>query len=116
MADIVIEGGDEMVRAIRNRFNHDKVARVVKRNTSQAQQKAKRIVPVAKKNGGTLKRSITIRVDTIGLAGYITAGADYAPYVEYGTRKMDAQPFMQPAAREQAPIFMNDLRNLIRKG
>ena len=116
MADIVIEGGDEMVRAIRNRFNHDKVARVVKRNTTQAQKKAMRIVPVAKKNGGTLKRSITMRVDVTGLAGYITAGADYGPYVEYGTRKMDAQPFMRPAAREQAPIFMNDLRNLIRKG
>ena len=32
MTNIVIEGGDEMVRAIRNRFNEDKVARVVKRN------------------------------------------------------------------------------------
>ena len=116
MANIVIEGGDEMVRAIRNRFNHDKVARVVKRNTAQAQQTAMRIVPVAKKNGGTLKRSITMRVDVTGLAGYITAGAYYGPYVEYGTRYMDSQPFMRPAAREQAPIFINDLRNLLRKG
>src|SRR5699024_11981172 len=108
MANIVIEGGDEMVRAIRNRFNKDKVARVVKRNTLQAQQKAMRIVPVAKKNGDTLNRSITIRVDTIGLTGYITAGAYYGPYVEYGTRKIDAQPLMRATARKKAPIFLSE--------
>src|SRR5699024_6609308 len=113
MANIVIEGGDEMVRAIRGRFNHDKVARIVKRNTSQAQQTAMRLGEV---DPGFMKRPITRRIDVTGLAGYITAGAEYSPYVEFGTRYMDSQPFMRPAAREQAPIFMNDLRNLIRKG
>ena len=76
MTNIVIEGGDEMVRAIRNRFNEDKVARVVKRNTSQAQQKAMRLAAV---DTGFMKRSITMRVDISGLAGYIVAGAEYAP-------------------------------------
>ena len=113
MANIVIEGGDEMVRAILGRFNHDKVATVVKRNTSQAQQKAMRLAAV---DTGFMKRSITMRIDITGLAGYIVAGASYSSYVEFGTRYMDSQPFMRPAAREQAPIFMNDLRNLIRKG
>ena len=102
-----------MVRAIRGRFNHDKVATVVKRNTSQAQQKAMRLAAV---DTGFMKRSITMRIDITGLAGYIVAGASYSSYVEFGTRYMDSQPFMRPAAREQAPIFMNDLRNLIRKG
>ena len=63
-----------------------------------------------------MKRSITMRIDISGLAGYITAGAEYSPYVEYGTRNMGAQPFMRPAAREQAPIFLRDMKNLIRKG
>ena len=113
---MIIEGGDEMVRAIRSRFNHDKVARVVKRNTSQAQRKAMQYAPVAEKNGGTLKRSITMDVDVTGLAGYLTVGADYGAYVEYGTRFMDAQPFLRPARNEQAPIFLKDLQNLIRRG
>ena len=113
MANIVIEGGDELVRAIRNRFNEDKVARVVKRNTSQAQQTAMRLAAV---DTGFMKRSITMRIDITGLAGYIVAGAEYSPYVEFSTRYTPAQPFMRPAAREQAPIFINDLRNLIRKG
>lgn len=111
--EFFIEGEDELVRAIRNRFNEDKVAHVVKRNTTQAQKKAMRLAAV---DTGFMRRSITMRVDITGLAGYITAGADYSPYLEYGTRKMDAQPFMRPAAREQAPIFLSDLKNLIRKG
>ena len=110
---IDIEGADELVRSIRNRLGADRVVPVIRRNTSQAQAKAMRLAAV---DTGFMKRSITMRVDISGLAGYITAGAEYSPYLEYGTRKMDSQPFMRPAAREQAPIFMNDLRNLIRKG
>lgn len=110
---IEIEGGDELVRSIRNRLGADRVVPVIRRNTSQAQAKAMRLSAV---DTGFMKRSITMRIDISGLAGYIVAGADYSPYVEMGTRYMTAQPFMRPAAREQAPIFLSDLRNLIRKG
>ena len=110
---IEIEGGDELVRSIRNRLGADRVVPVIRRNTSQAQAKAMRLAAV---DTGFMKRSITMRIDITGLAGYITAGADYSPYVEYGTRYNNSQPFMRPAAREQAPIFLSDLRNLIRKG
>ena len=113
MTNIVIEGGDEMVRAIRGRFNHDKVATVVKRNTAQAQRNAMKYAAV---DTGFMKRSITMRVDVTGLAGYIAVGAEYGPYQEFGSRFQSGTPFMIPAAREQAPIFLNDLRNLIRKG
>ena len=110
---IEIEGGDELVRSIRNRLGADRVVPVIRRNTSQAQAKAMRLAAV---DTGFMKRSITMRIDITGLAGYIVAGAEYSPYVEFSTRYTPAQPFMRPAAREQAPIFMNDLRNLIRKG
>ena len=110
---IDIEGADELVRSIRNRLGSDKVVPVIRRNTSQAQAKAMRLAAV---DTGFMKRSITMRTDITGLAGYIVAGASYSSYVEFGTRYMDSQPFMRPAAREQAPIFISDLRNLIRKG
>ena len=110
---IEIEGGDELVRSITKRVDADRVVPVIRRNTSQAQQKAMRLAAV---DTGFMKRSITMRIDITGLAGYIVAGASYSSYVEFGTRYMDSQPFMRPAAREQAPIFISDLRNLIRKG
>ena len=110
---IDIEGADELVRSIRNRLGADRVVPVIRRNTSQAQAKAMRLAAV---DTGFMKRSITMRIDITGLAGYIVAGASYSSYVEFGTRYMDSQPFMRPAAREQAPIFLSDLKNLIRKG
>ena len=110
---IEIEGSDELVRSIRNRLGANRVVPVIRRNTSQAQAKAMRLAAV---DTGFMKRSITMRIDITGLAGYIVAGASYSSYVEFGTRYMDSQPFMRPAAREQAPIFINDLRNLLRKG
>ena len=110
---IEIEGGDELVRSITKRVDADRVVPVIRRNTSQAQAKAMRLAAV---DTGFMKRSITMRIDISGLAGYIVAGASYSSYVEFGTRYMDSQPFMRPAAREQAPIFISDLRNLIRKG
>ena len=110
---IEIEGGDELVRSIKKRLGADRVVPVIRRNTTQAQKKAMRLAAV---DTGFMKRSITMRIDFTGLAGYITASADYSPYVEYGTRYNDSQPFMRPAAREQAPIFLSDLKNLIRKG
>ena len=110
---IEIEGSDELVRSIRNRLGADRVVPVIRRNTSQAQAKAMRLAAV---DTGFMKRSITMRIDVTGLAGYIVAGAEYSPYVEFSTRYTPAQPFMRPAAREQAPIFLNDLKNLVRKG
>ena len=110
---IDIEGADELVRSVRSRLGADRVVPVIRRNTSQAQAKAMRLAAV---DTGFMKRSITMRVDISGLAGYIVAGASYSSYVEFGTRNMDAQPFMRPAAREQAPIFLSDMKNLLRKG
>src|SRR5699024_1839926 len=110
---IEIEGGDELVRSIRNRLGADKVVPVIRRNTSQAQAKAMRLAAV---DTGFMKRSITMRLDIYGLAGYINACADHRADLEYCTRKIDAQTFMRRAAREQAPIFVSDMKNLIRKG
>jgi len=46
-------------------------------------------------NTGFLKNSITVR-ETDGRADMVV-GAPYAFFVEYGTSKMPAQPFIRPA-------------------
>ena len=53
---------------------------------------AKELCPV---DTGRLQRSIMTYLDGNSLV--IEAGEDYASYVEYGTVKQDAQPFLQPA-------------------
>lgn len=56
-----------------------------------AQGNAQRLTPVAT---GTLRRSITNRIE--GNAVYIGTAVEYAPFVEYGTSRMAAQPYLQP--------------------
>jgi HK97 gp10 family phage protein len=58
---------------------------------------------VAKKNcpvdTGKLRASITPVIESWA-AGYVVTNTAYAPYVEYGTRNMPAQPFLEPAFLE----------------
>ena len=57
---------------------------------------AKKLCPV---DTGKLRASITPVIESWA-AGYVGTNTHYAPYVEYGTRKMDAQPFLEPAFLE----------------
>ena len=56
---------------------------------------AQGIVPV---RTGNLMASIFADVDEENLSVTLGATADYASFIEYGTVKMRAQPFLQPAA------------------
>jgi HK97 gp10 family phage protein len=53
---------------------------------------AKNLSPV---DTGNLKGSITQKVD--GSEARIGTNVEYSPYVEYGTSKMAAQPYLRPA-------------------
>lgn len=48
------------------------------------------------------------------LLSQVISPAFYSIYVELGTRKMMAQPFMYPALEEDFPILMNRLRRVIK--
>ena len=48
--------------------------------------------------GGTLRGSISHASETT--AAHIGTDVEYAPYVELGTSKMDAQPYLKPAITE----------------
>lgn len=59
----------------------------------QMVEKAKRIVPV---DTGELQESIHQEVDGDGMR--LVASSDHAVYIELGTVKMHAQPYLRPAA------------------
>ena len=66
---------------------------------------AKKLCPV---DTGKLRASITPVIESWA-AGYVGTNTHYAPHVEYGTRKMDAQPFLEPAflagKRQASKVF-----------
>lgn len=66
----------------------------------EAQAKAK--VPV---KTGTLRRSIHSVFSNGGLTGTIGPSVSYGKFVEFGTRRMGARPYMRPAAEAVLPKF-----------
>ena len=61
---------------------------------------AKRLCPV---DTGNLRNSITHTRDKS--AAYIGTNVEYAPYVEMGTSRTRAQPFLRPAAQDHRDTY-----------
>ena len=61
---------------------------------------------------GRLRNSIShARDDT---AAYIGTNVKYAPYVELGTSKMHAQPFLRPAAENHADEYKEIVKTALK--
>lgn len=99
------------------------VARGLEAIGLQAEGNAKREVTKAVYNSppaksgyvrtGALRNSISHATD--GSAAYVGSNIEYAPYVEYGTSKMGARPFIKPAVQnykdEYKAIMENEMKN-----
>lgn len=59
---------------------------------------------------GRLGNSITYGVDTNEPAVYIGSNVEYAPYVELGTSKMAARPFLKPAVENYGEQYQDLLQ------
>lgn len=65
------------------------------------------------KRTGRLLNSISYAVDTDEPAVYIGSNVKYAPYVELGTSKMRARPFLKPAAENYGEQYQDLLRQAL---
>lgn len=66
----------------------------------QAEGYAKRLCPV---DTGNLRNSISHTTDKD--SAYIGTNVEYAPYVELGTSRMKARPYLKPAATEHSDEY-----------
>ena len=117
MGVIRIEGLEELQKQLKKNANMDDVKKVVRYNGTQLQQKIQRNADFKKGyQTGTTKRSVG-EAGVVFKDGGLTAESgpttEYAEYLEFGTRFMDAQPFVKPALEEQSKKFESDLRKLI---
>lgn len=112
---IKIEGLEELQKVLKSKVTLDDVKTVVRKNGAQLQQKIQRNADF--KMGyqtGQTKRSVTLQIADAGLTAISGPTTDYSPYLEYGTRFMDAQPFVRPGLEEQARTFRKDMDKLVR--
>lgn len=115
-------GMEKLQKKLRKNADPDDVKKIVKTNGAEMQAEAqrnanfkghyegKKFVPPT----GTLRRSIGLEIKDSGMTAEVEPTAEYAPYVEFGTRFMDAQPYMKPAFEKQSKQFRKDMNELVR--
>lgn len=109
--DIHWEGIHELQVKFEKNLNLNAVKTVVKKNGSRLQSRAQDNAPV---DTGALKRGIGLEIEDGGMTAVSEATEHYAGYVEYGTRKMQAKPYMKPAFDKVKKQFKADLDKLVK--
>ena len=115
MADIKVEGLEKLEKKLKKNITLDDVKRVVRNNGSQLQSKMQGNADFKKGyQTGTTKRSIGLEIQDGGFTAEVGPETEYSPYLEYGTRFMEAQPFIKPAHEEQKQKFKQDMQRLVK--
>ena len=86
-----------------------RASQVVRKAALDTMADAKTLAPV---DTGNLRNSITTDARPGDLRAVVEATASYSAYIEWGTSKMQPQPFMQPAQERNTPGFFEAVSQL----
>lgn len=112
--DIKLIGVEEMCKALDAEKKLKAVQTVVRHHGAKLQQEMMNRADFVKGyQTGTTKRSIKLEIRDNGLTAKVAPGTEYSPYLEYGTRFMEAQPFVRPALWAIRPKFIADIKTII---
>lgn len=115
MAKIDVKGLDKLQKALKENVTMDDVKKVVRHHGSQLQRVMQRKADFDKGyQTGETKRSIGLEYTDSGFTAEVEPTTEYSPYLEYGTRFMNAQPFVKPAWEEQKEKFKRDMQKLVK--
>lgn len=113
-----IEGLMNIGKMLAKKASLEDIKTVVKQNGSELQQKMQRNAEsmfTAGYSTGETKRQTKLKIVNGGLSAEVQPGTSYSPYLEYGTRKMTAKPFVSTAFNAQMPQFKDDILNALKK-
>lgn len=115
MASVKIVGVEKLERKLKKNVTLNDVKRVVRHNGADMQQKIQENADFAKGyQTGTTKRNVGLNITNNGLTAESGPTTEYSEYLEYGTRKMEAQPFVKPGFDDQKRKFEKDMKKLTR--
>lgn len=127
MPVIKFEGIEELEKKFAKNIQLDTVKKIVKQNGSELHEKAQKnadfkghwgwkpgVGRAFIKPTGNLKQKIMLDIKDGGLTAEVEPTAEYSAYVELGTRKMEAQPYLKPAYEVQKEQFKKDMQNLVK--
>lgn len=115
MANLKVDGLDKLQKALKKNATLDDVKKVVRKNGQGLQEAMQKNADFEKGyQTGTTKRSIGLEITDSGFAAESGATTEYAPYLNWGTRFMEAQPFVTDAYNEQKEKFKRDMQKLVK--
>lgn len=115
MTSLKIKGLDKLQKQLKSNVTMNDVRRVVMHHGAKLQQNMMRKADFKKGyQTGATHDSIRIEFTDGMLTAEVGPTTEYSEYLEYGTRFMDAQPFVNPALEEQKPKFERDMKKLVR--
>lgn len=115
MAKIKWEGLEDLQKKLRENASMNLVKKTVQQNGQELRSKIQEKAEFTQGyQTGQTKRSVTLDIKDGGFTAESGPTTEYAEYVEYGTRFMEAQPFVRPALEEQASKFKRDMQKLVR--
>lgn len=114
MGVIEVKGLKELQKQLKKNANMDDVKFIVRQNGAELQKRIQQKADFTKGyQTSTTKRSVGLDIKDGGMTAEAGPTTDYAEYLEFGTRFMEAQPFVQPALDEQKDIFIKDLKKIM---
>lgn len=115
MAQIKWRGLEKLQKKLKDNVTMNDVKRVVRKNGSELQRRMQKEAYFTEGyQTGETRRSISLEIRDGGFTAAVGPTTEYSMYLEYGTRFMDAQPFVAPALEEQAAKFKSDMNKLVR--
>ena len=117
MAGIKITGLDKLQKKLQKNANMTKVRAVVQKNGDQLNDRMKSETERAFVKGyslGDTAGSINTTITDGGLTTEVRPTTEHAPYLEFGTRFMEPEPFVKPSFDTQKEIFEKDIKKLVR--
>ena len=121
LVDVKIEGLQALISDIDARkYTGKQIRNVVMKNGADLQEDAqkrmtKTVAYVKGYSKGTTRRSTTLSISDDGMKATVAPHTEYFPYVEYGTRFMEAEPTLNPAFQKIKQQFYNDVIGLVKK-
>ena len=115
MAKLTVTGMDKVEKALRKNVQMSDVKKCVRHHGTKLQQRMQENADFKKGyQTGQTKRSIGLEMQDSGLTASVGPETEHSPYLEFGTRFMEAQPFVKPAYDDQKVEFRKDLQRLMR--
>lgn len=112
---IKLVGVDKLSGALTKKIGLDGVKKIINTNTQKLQGQTVANAHYTKGyTTGATKRSIGMNIEDNGLTGRVGMGMNYDPYLETGTRFMEAEPALKPAYNQVKESMKNDIDKIMK--